>query len=149
MIDACVHLLNILIVLRNIIFSRKLLHERPKWLHRKVFLLLFFILLCVKSISLCIEVFHMYYNTNVFLPLKCMNNMIVTIFIELLWQMEFVVLFHGQVPIDVLYRFLYGNKRSFYNHHWCCSICLCISCHLLVSSNVLLTTCFLIVCSTF
>ncbi len=82
MIDVGVHLLNILTILRNIIFSQQLLHEGARWLHRKVFLL-FFVLMYINSISLCIEVSHMYYNIDVSFPLKCLNN-IVALFIELL-----------------------------------------------------------------
>ncbi len=56
----------------------------------------------------------MHYNINVSLPLESFNTIII-VFIEKFWQMEFVSLFQGQVPVGCVVS---GDLKMF-NLHSC------------------------------
>lgn len=96
MVDACVHMLSILTILTWTLSSpnNSYMKEQNDCIRKCSFC-------CVKFVSLCIELSYMYWKTNVSFHLKCLNN-IVVIFTKLLWQIEFVTFFHGQVPVGYI-----------------------------------------------
>jgi hypothetical protein len=137
---------NLLALLRNVIFSKQLLHQRlNSWLHREMFFL-FFSLQCINSITFYLQIPHMDWNIDSFLPLESLNC-IVEVFIVLFWQMEYIPFFQCQIPIWSVIPNACGNLKCACNHHGYSFTCLCTFCQFLESWGVWLLIGRLITCS--